>query len=275
MVAFRGSRRTDGAFGIFAGNGTESDSSDYLTIATNQPLTSAVFGPGSYVGSRVAFFAVLNGQQNGFFSSDGFSRQLISDTTARSGRDALMNRRGQVAYVRREEVNRTLGIDVAQNGVSKAVYTIPTSFTPGKLEMRLVFDSLGMQVNDAGAVFFLGEFLNTPVDPLAQEDDRDGLLQGNLNGGDPTVLVSDASDSSGNFVLVKAFAANNRGQVVCLEHVFDQAGNFHRLVKLNGGAATTVFDTRSTPAFEFDNSPPPLAINDNGAIVFTARLNDG
>src|SRR5439155_1476611 len=119
-------------------------------------------------------------------------------------------------------------------------------------------------VNDAGAVFFFGEFLNIPVDPLAQEDDRDGLLQGNLNGGDPTVLVSEASDSSGNSVLVHAFAANNRGQVVCLESVSDQAGNFYyRLVKLNGGAATTVFDTRSTPAFEFDNSPPPLAINDN------------
>ena len=185
-----------------------------------------------------------------------------------------MNRRGQVAYVRREGVNQTLGIDVAQNGVSKAVYTIPTSFTPGKLEMRLVFDSLGMQVNDAGAVFFLGEFLNTPVDPLAQEDDRDGLLQGNLSGSDPTVLVSDLDDSSGNSVLVNAFAANNRGQVVCLERVFDQAGNFYRLVKLNGGAATTVFDTRSTPAFEFDNSPPPLAINDNGAIVFTAPFKD-
>src|SRR2546430_4061060 len=50
----------------------------------------------------------------------------------------------------------------AQNGVSKAVYTIPTSFTPGKLEMRLVFDFSGIQVNDAGAVFFFGEFLNTP-----------------------------------------------------------------------------------------------------------------
>src|SRR2546426_504608 len=136
MVAFRGSRRTDGAFGIFAGNGTESDSSDYLTIATNQG-----FDPGSYVSSRVAFFTLVNGQQGGFFSSDGFSRQPISDTTVRSGGNGrpLMNRRGQVAYVRRD-LSRAQGIDVAQNGVSKAVYTIPTSFTRGKLQMYLVFD---------------------------------------------------------------------------------------------------------------------------------------
>src|SRR5439155_5293589 len=64
MVAFAATRQSDGVRGIFAGNGTENDSSDYLTIATN------VSDPGSYVGSRVAFFAVLNGQQHGFFSSD-------------------------------------------------------------------------------------------------------------------------------------------------------------------------------------------------------------
>src|SRR6185312_9873094 len=101
-VAFQARARGGNVNAIYTGDGTETALNDYTLIASNGPSFS-LGPPGSYVGSQVAFGAIVN--QNGtggFFSSDGFGlRTIVIDPTigAPGFRQARMNRAGQIVYL--------------------------------------------------------------------------------------------------------------------------------------------------------------------------------
>ena len=276
-VAFNASAR-DQRSGIFSGDGTETGLGDYVAIVIQQPGTG-VYVPGSYVGSRVAFSRIVNPQTGtgGIFSSDGVNPQtIIVDPTIVNVTlyPPLMNRAGQVAYLGGGTVDLR-GIYVAQNGSSQPVYTIPAFFTRGPVEMHNVFEFGNTQVTDAGAILFEGDFFNLPVNPTDPEIDFGGLVQGGLNGGLPTLLVTDGLLSNGDFQSLEEFAGNNGGQVACIVSVSDDIGLYYRLLRVNGGAATSITDTRSGPFLDLSfGGSRSLTINDNGTIIFVATFKD-
>lgn len=279
-VAF-GGLDTQGRHGLFTGDGTEQALSDYRLIVAEQPGTE-IHGPGSYVGSRVAFCLITNQQTGtgGFFSSDGFSlRTIITDPTIRNLSDGLvlMNHAGQTAYLGGTTAG-DVGIYVAQNGSSKPIYTIPESFTHGTVvEMHNVGNLReNTQINDSGDIYFQGDFFNLPVDPMDTQIDFGGLVWGNLGGDLPKLLVTDGQLSNGDFQSLDEIAGNNAGQVACVVSISDNVGLYYRLLKASGGAATTLTDTRSGPFLSFGSgSERTVAINDAGTIIFMAQFHDG
>jgi hypothetical protein len=126
-VAFGG---FDASFhqGIFSGNGSEMQFSDYTKITLEPAVTVDFFG--SYVSSRVIFSGTVNGKQ-GVYNSDGVSIEtIIIDPTIKSffSQRPLMNARGNTRI--------TVEISTAERGgftsrkMERATRFIPSQRAP-------------------------------------------------------------------------------------------------------------------------------------------------
>ena len=279
-VAFMATAR-DGSAGIFAGLGGESRLSNYTTIALNQPPV-VIADVGSFAGSRVAYVTVnTDDPSNSYFSSDGVTPQLALGPVRRQFQvpsPVSMNRLGQIPLV--GTTNTSLG--VAQNGSSAMIYSRPAAIVRGHFELQGLYQSEGVQITDSGNVVFDGFFYRYPVNPEDSIDDLTGILQGSLDGSDPVLLFhvgTDTSDPNNQVTTsVDHLVANNNGDVACLVTISDNSGTFHRLLKIHGYSVSTVIDSRVTPSVPlttgFNGVTGPIAINDNGTILFATNFKD-
>jgi hypothetical protein len=269
-VAFKG---FDAGFhqGIFSGDGSEMEFSDYTTIALAPAVTVNFFG--SYVGSRVIFSGIVSGKQ-GVYNSDGVNVEtIVIDPTIKDFLNIrpLMNSTRQYAYEGGDFNSEKGGLYIAQNGTSNAVYTIPTFNNRSGLQLAGVFefDTVPVQITDSGDVFFDGVFSCRPHNPPQPNDCTDeveGIIKGSA-GNPPTLLVPEGTvNAAGDFVSIDALSASHSGLLAYVASTSDDMGIYYRLVKANN----PVTDTRSGPFESFNY----VAINNGGSIVFFAEFRD-
>jgi T5SS/PEP-CTERM-associated repeat protein len=270
-VAFRAV--AGGVIAIFFGTGQEQNINDYVVIARTQLGSFIVGVPGSYVGSRVAFQAEgVQVSGRGYFSADGVSLRTIVIDSGSGNFIPWMNRAGQVGYSRSVLATAEGGIYVGQNGASQLAYTNEHTRAFG---FRGLVGSQAMVVNDAGEMFFGGVFSNLPTDTNTPQLHMEGLLRGDGSGKIPSMVVDTEitfnSEDEPSSTEIKLWAVNNAGQAACVVGGFD--GNVTRprkVIKVSGGAITTVMDT-SIGAASAISEIPQMAIDDNGKVVFRAN----
>ncbi len=283
-VAFQAITRS-GETGIFTASGEKSDLSEYTTIVLQKPGSPSLASIGSYRGSRVAFSILdpLN-RTTSFIHSDGINPVVILTDAGNNiskpfHQPVWMNNLFQVAYVGGNASLDDFGLRIAHNGSSVAVYKKPrNSILNGPPHLASISDGHNPQVKDSGAIFFYGEFSNSPSIPPIEPFKSSGVLE--TVGGEPqpteivhdgVVLLNDGENS--RVTNIEAFSANDRGEVLALETVSENGEVVRRLVV----GTRIVTDTKSGPfiALPGNFNDSQRAINNSGTLLFLALFKDG